>query len=40
MMHVSGFLPYFYVAAPKGFTTPDCGALRDHLNVSGLNRLK
>ncbi len=37
MMHVSGFLPYFYIAAPRGLTTPELGAFRDHLNVSRNN---
>lgn len=36
MMHVNGFLPYFYVAAPFGFLTPDCTALKDCINVSPL----
>ena len=31
-MHVKGFLPYFYVASPRGFMTNDCGPLKDYLN--------
>lgn len=33
-MHVAGFLPYFWVAAPKDFTNADCAPLMEHLNVS------
>ncbi|KAI0084485.1 DNA polymerase family B-domain-containing protein [Irpex rosettiformis] len=32
LMHVKGFLPYFYVATPRGFMSDDCGPLKDYLN--------
>lgn len=34
LLHISGFLPYFWVAAPKDFTNADCAPLMEHLNVS------
>lgn len=36
LLHVKGFLPYFWVAAPKGFTNSDCLPLLEHLNVRSL----
>jgi len=36
LLHVKGFLPYFWVAAPKGFTNSDCAPLFEHLNVRRL----
>lgn len=33
LMHVTGFLPYFYVAAPRDFVQSDCEGFRTHLNV-------
>jgi DNA polymerase delta subunit 1 len=32
LMHVKGFLPYFYVASPRGFMPDDCPSLKDYLN--------
>ncbi|CEQ42183.1 SPOSA6832_03981 [Sporobolomyces salmonicolor] len=32
-MHVRGFLPYFWVAAPRGFVNADCVPLLEHLNL-------
>lgn len=34
LLHISGFLPYFWVAAPKDFTNADCQPLMEYLNVS------
>lgn len=33
LVHVRGFLPYFYVHAPRGFRQDTCAALRTQLNV-------
>ncbi|KAI0705145.1 ribonuclease H-like domain-containing protein [Cytidiella melzeri] len=33
LMHVTGFLPYFYVAAPRGFMDEDCASLKNYLNM-------
>ncbi|GAA5828493.1 hypothetical protein JCM5353_002695 [Sporobolomyces roseus] len=37
LLHVKGFLPYFWVAAPKGFTNSDCAPLFEHLNANHFN---
>ncbi|GAA5907898.1 DNA-directed DNA polymerase delta POL3 [Sporobolomyces salmoneus] len=37
LLHVKGFLPYFWVAAPKGFTNADCTPLFEHLNTNHFN---
>ncbi|KPV78544.1 uncharacterized protein RHOBADRAFT_50999 [Rhodotorula graminis WP1] len=34
LLHVKGFLPYFWVAAPKGFTNSDCVPFLEHLNLT------
>lgn len=36
LLHITGFLPYFWVAAPKDFTKADCQPLLEHLNVRTL----
>lgn len=33
LLHVSSFLPYLYVAAPRGFTNDDCREFSNSLNV-------
>ncbi|KAK0527699.1 DNA-directed DNA polymerase delta [Tilletia horrida] len=33
LVHVNGFLPYFYLAAPRGFIEDDCRAFQNHLNT-------
>ncbi|KAK0549667.1 DNA-directed DNA polymerase delta [Tilletia horrida] len=33
LVHVNGFLPYFYIAAPRGFIEDDCRAFAAHLNT-------
>ncbi|PWN27234.1 hypothetical protein BDZ90DRAFT_220859 [Jaminaea rosea] len=32
LVHVHSFLPYFYIAAPRGFRPADCQDLTNHLN--------
>ncbi|CEH16756.1 probable dna polymerase delta catalytic subunit [Ceraceosorus bombacis] len=32
LAHVSGFLPYFYIHAPRGFQQSDCSSFANHLN--------
>ena len=38
MAFVTDFLPYFYIAAPRGFTTDDLIPFKSYLNVSGFRR--
>ncbi|KAL9936217.1 hypothetical protein V8E36_005059 [Tilletia maclaganii] len=33
LVHVNGFLPYFYIAAPRGFIEQDCRPFCNHLNT-------
>ncbi|GJN91710.1 hypothetical protein Rhopal_004733-T1 [Rhodotorula paludigena] len=40
LLHVKGFLPYLWVAAPRGFTNSDCGPLLEHLNTSYFNGIR
>ncbi|GAA5952659.1 hypothetical protein JCM10213_005216 [Rhodosporidiobolus nylandii] len=40
LLHVKGFLPYFWVAAPKGFTNADCVPLLEHLNTAYFNGVR
>lgn len=40
LAHVRDFLPYFWVAAPRGFTNADCTPLQAHLNVCGAMRAR
>ncbi|GAA6035190.1 hypothetical protein JCM8097_006411 [Rhodosporidiobolus ruineniae] len=40
LLHVKGFLPYFWVAAPRGFTNADCVPLLEHLNASYFNGIR
>lgn len=32
LAHITDFLPYFYVSAPRGFTEDDKQSLQDHIN--------
>ena len=36
MANITGFLPYFYVLAPRGYNESDSFAFTEYLNVSGL----
>jgi hypothetical protein len=38
MAFVTDFLPYFYIAAPRGFTPDDLFPFKSYLNVSGIRR--
>ncbi len=38
MALVTDFLPYFYIAAPRGFTPDDLFPFKSYLNVSGIRR--
>lgn len=33
LLHIAGFLPYFWIAAPRDFTNADCVPFMDYLNV-------
>lgn len=33
LVHVTGFLPYFYISAPKGFSRSHCAEFKNHLNM-------
>jgi hypothetical protein len=33
LAHVTHFLPYFYIATPRGFDPNETRALMEHLNV-------
>lgn len=39
LVHVNGFRPYFYIAAPRGFSKGHCLELQNKLNESYGNRL-
>ena len=34
LANITEFLPYFYIAVPRGFTNEDIEPFRSHLNVS------
>lgn len=34
LVHVHGFLPYFFVHAPRGFTQVTCGDFKNYLNTT------
>ena len=34
LAHITGFLPYFYIAVPRGFGQDDLESFRSDLNVS------
>lgn len=34
MALITGFLPYFYIGAPRGFTEEEIPSFKSHLNVS------
>ena len=40
MCHVHGFLPYFYVLAPKNFKTEHCETFRSELNKVVLSDMR
>ncbi|GAA5955930.1 hypothetical protein JCM8115_004364 [Rhodotorula mucilaginosa] len=40
LLHVKGFLPYLWVAAPRGFTNSDCLPLMEHLNTAHFNGMR
>ncbi|SGY80136.1 BQ5605_C008g05309 [Microbotryum silenes-dioicae] len=33
LLHITGFMPYFWIAAPKGFVNDLCAPLMGHLNA-------
>ncbi|SGY32734.1 BQ5605_C002g01405 [Microbotryum silenes-dioicae] len=33
LLHITGFMPYFWIAAPKGFVNDHCVSLMGHLNA-------
>lgn len=39
LAHVRDFLPYFWIAAPRGFKDADCVPFCDYLNVSSATPL-
>ncbi|KAJ8296854.1 DNA polymerase delta catalytic subunit [Rhodotorula toruloides] len=40
LLHVKGFLPYFWVSAPRGFTNSDCLPFMEHLNAAHFNGIR
>ncbi|KDE06028.1 DNA polymerase delta catalytic subunit, variant [Microbotryum lychnidis-dioicae p1A1 Lamole] len=40
LLHITGFMPYFWIAAPKGFVNDHCVSLMGHLNIVGMNWLE
>ncbi|GEM06433.1 DNA polymerase delta subunit 1 [Rhodotorula toruloides] len=40
LLHVKGFLPYFWVSAPRGFTSSDCLPFMEHLNAAHFNGVR
>ena len=40
LCHIHGFVPYFYVAAPKDFKPEDCNKFRECLDKAIINDMK